>query len=127
MQISWEGGFRLDIDGDGKLCPAEMTSYKSLVFTGRTEQERSHEAAHHGHPSEFVPAVDSLPDLLAYDLNFETFEARYGSYVKGGGMPHGHHKAFVAMDKNLDNLIQPHELNALARWIRTHVGDRKEL
>ena len=34
--------------------------------------------------------------------------------------PHGHHKAFMALDKNTDNYIQPHELNGLERYIRNH-------
>ena len=29
-------------------------------------------------------------------------------------------KAFIAMDKNEDNVLQPHELNPLERWIRHH-------
>jgi hypothetical protein len=61
-----------------------------------------------------------LPEAPGHDLSLAEFTELYKEKVSNEKQPHGHLKAFMAMDKNDDNVLQPHELNALERWIRQH-------
>ena len=139
---------RLDVDKSGTLSAEELKGHKSLLYTGRTHADRARQRKWGDHESSHprkTPPSKGRGEAGGKDLTFAEFEEQYKGRVTNEKQPHGHHKAFLAyvdlrrcschcawphvaiklfaarrLDRNEDNFIQPHELNALDRWIRSH-------
>jgi len=110
----------LDKDGSGGLSPQELRGYKTLLFTGRSQEERADERKWAPGDERRKPTKAPPSDGSGKDLDFAGFVQMFEDKVTNEKQPHGHHKAFMALDKNADNYIQPHELNGLERYIRNH-------
>ena len=98
-----------------QLPPRARATTGPTSFIG-SSKEREGEGEFHGHPPSH-PKVANATFKAKRDLSFAEFEEEYGPMIRTGSHPHSHYRAFMALDRNFDNVISSHELNSLKRFL----------